>query len=38
LKDNSLAFVIRLREKNYNDAINATGKPIEKLEKNKKGS
>jgi hypothetical protein len=33
LKNNGLAFVIRLREKNYNDAINSTGKPIEKLEK-----
>lgn len=32
LKDNELEFVIRLRDKNYNDALNATGKSIEKLE------
>jgi hypothetical protein len=36
LKDNGLSFVIRLRDNNYNDAINATGKPIEKIEKKKK--
>ena len=36
LKDNGLSFVIRLRDKNYNDAINATGKPIEKLERRAK--
>lgn len=36
LKDNGLSFVIRLRDKNYNDAINANGKPIEKLEKKAK--
>jgi hypothetical protein len=36
LKDNDLHFVIRLRDKNYNDAINATGKSIEKLEKKAK--
>ena len=34
--DNGLSFVIRLRDKNYNDAINATGKPIEKLERRAK--
>lgn len=36
LKDNGLDFVIRLRDKNYNDAINAVGKSIEKLEKKAK--
>lgn len=32
LKCNGLSFVIRLRDNNYNDAINETGKSIEKLE------
>lgn len=36
LKENGLSFVIRLRDNNYNDAINATGKTIEKLEKRAK--
>jgi hypothetical protein len=33
LKVNQLDFIFRLRDKNYNDAINAVGKPIEKLER-----
>jgi hypothetical protein len=36
LKDNDLDFVIRLRDNSYNDAINATGKSIEKIEKKAK--
>lgn len=36
LKDNDLGFVIRLRDKNYQGAINAKGKSIEKLEKKAK--
>lgn len=33
LKNNKLNFIFRLRDKNYNEAINATGKSIEKLER-----
>lgn len=36
LKDNDLSFVIRLRDKNYQEHINATGKSVEKLEKKAK--
>lgn len=36
LKDNSLSFIIRLRDKNYQAHINATGKSVEKLEKKAK--
>ena len=36
LKDNNLTFIIRLRDKNYQEYINATGKSVEKLEKKAK--
>ena len=36
LKTNGISFVIRLREKNYTEAINAMGRSIEKLERKAK--
>ena len=36
LKENGLDFVIRLRDKSYQEAIEASGKSIEKLEKKSK--
>lgn len=36
LRVNKLNFIFRLRDNTYNDAINATGKSIEKLEKKAK--